>query len=260
MLNSGEAEILIQKRSKDLLWQKERLLNIAIGALPKKCKYVAWLDCDVIFENPHWEHLAAEKLEHVPLVQPYSSLINLEANGELPSDPHKHNRQPIGNPEVFATLPEHALQHQFNGKGAACGYAWAAQKELLQKHGLYDACIIGSGDRAIFCAATGRFADAAAYMRMNSRRYAHYLRWAEPFFEDVAGRIGWIDGRVLNMWHGTMQNRQYESRHVDLKRHEFVPDLDIQLEESGCWIWKSVKPDMQKLLKDYFFSRNEDMA
>ena len=106
-------------------------------------------------EIGNWADLAIEKLEHFPLIQPYSALINLESNGEFPTEPLKHIRRPIGNPDVFSTLPIDALRHEFKGKGAACGYAWAARKELIRKHGLYDACIIGSGDRAIFCAAIG---------------------------------------------------------------------------------------------------------
>src|SRR5205085_2240549 len=108
-----------------------------------------------------------------------STLVSLDANGDLPCNLQEHTRQPIGNPEVYSALPNGSLRHQFIGIGAACGYAWAAQTELIRKHGLYDACIIGSGDRAIFCAATGHFEEAAVYMRMSGERYGHYMRWAK---------------------------------------------------------------------------------
>jgi hypothetical protein len=258
MLGPKQAEILVKRKSDDLLWQKERLLNIAIDALPRHCEYVAWLDCDVIFDNPHWDQLAIEQLKEFPLIQPYSALISLEANGELPYNLREHIRRPIGNPEVYSALPNGSLRHQFNGKGPACGYAWAAQTELIRKHGLYDACILGSGDRAIFCAATGQFEEAAAYLRMNNQRYSHYLNWAKPFFNDVAGRIGWIDGRIQNMWHGTMANRQYESRHIKLQKYQFTPDTDLKKDEQECWRWSSPKHEMHKFVRDYFYSRKED--
>src|SRR5690606_20133502 len=40
----GDADILVQIAGGDVLWQKERLLNIALGALPSACRKVAWID------------------------------------------------------------------------------------------------------------------------------------------------------------------------------------------------------------------------
>src|SRR5277367_5771091 len=39
---------IIRLRTTDIMWQKERLLNIALDHLPEKCKKVVWLDCDVL--------------------------------------------------------------------------------------------------------------------------------------------------------------------------------------------------------------------
>ena len=50
-LQDTDAEILIQISGGDVMWQKERLLNIALGVLPTECDIVAWLDCDVIFSS-----------------------------------------------------------------------------------------------------------------------------------------------------------------------------------------------------------------
>src|SRR5215204_6644330 len=47
-LREGEADILVQLRGQDILWQKERLLNVALGELPSGCTKVVWLDCDVV--------------------------------------------------------------------------------------------------------------------------------------------------------------------------------------------------------------------
>ena len=48
-LQAQDAEILIQLRCGAILWQKERLLNLALKALPNGCNKVAWLDCDIMF-------------------------------------------------------------------------------------------------------------------------------------------------------------------------------------------------------------------
>ena len=49
-LDREDAEIMIQLRGGDELWQKERLLNIALAALPRACRTVAWLDCNVVYQ------------------------------------------------------------------------------------------------------------------------------------------------------------------------------------------------------------------
>jgi hypothetical protein len=255
-LRDDDAEILIQLSGPDLIWQKERLLNLAIKALPMDCRYVAWLDCDVLFDNPYWHDLVALKLEECPVVQPYNVLVNLGPDGQpLQADKLGGRvRRAIGDPTIQASIPWDSLRH---GMSVICGYAWAGRIELLRKHGLYDACVIGSGDRAIFNAAIGRFADAA-YMRMNPSRFAHYLRWANPFYRDVAGRIGWISGQMRNLWHGSILDRKYEQRHVDFEAYDLDPVQDLEIDEAGCWRWATAKPEMHAFLIDYFFGRNED--
>ena len=60
----------------------------------------------------------------------------------------------------------------------AFGLGWAARRSLLARHGFYDALVVGSGDRALSCAAYGRPDNAIVVTRMNPRQTAHYLRWA----------------------------------------------------------------------------------
>ena len=36
------------------LWQKERLVNVAIEHVPAACTVIAWLDGDILFSDPRW--------------------------------------------------------------------------------------------------------------------------------------------------------------------------------------------------------------
>src|SRR5258706_11375823 len=45
----GRSENVLEIRARDVMWQKERLLNVAMGRLPASCTKVAWVDCDVLF-------------------------------------------------------------------------------------------------------------------------------------------------------------------------------------------------------------------
>src|SRR3954471_10354403 len=43
------ADLVVRLRTRTVLWHKERLFNLAIQQLPPGCRYVAWLDADVLF-------------------------------------------------------------------------------------------------------------------------------------------------------------------------------------------------------------------
>jgi hypothetical protein len=68
-LGPADADILVQRHARDVLWQKERLLNVALGFLPAECDRVAWLDCDVVFAADDWPKRACAALTTHSLVQ-----------------------------------------------------------------------------------------------------------------------------------------------------------------------------------------------
>ncbi|MBC7604624.1 MAG: hypothetical protein H7255_18445 [Ramlibacter sp.] len=70
-LQPGDADILIQLTGGDVMWQKERLLNIGVERLPSQCKHVAWVDCDLVFEREGLCQAILNALEAVPIVQLY---------------------------------------------------------------------------------------------------------------------------------------------------------------------------------------------
>src|SRR4051794_9228718 len=45
---------VVQLRGGDILWQKERLLNLLLAYIPLRYTKVAWIDCDVLFVNKNW--------------------------------------------------------------------------------------------------------------------------------------------------------------------------------------------------------------
>src|SRR5437868_14501260 len=61
-LSRGDADILVECSDGDVMWQKERLLNLAVERLPASCRYVAWIDCDLIFDNDDWPRATREAL------------------------------------------------------------------------------------------------------------------------------------------------------------------------------------------------------
>ncbi len=261
-LRDSDAEILIQISGADVMWQKERLLNIALGALPAECDIVAWLDCDVVFASNDWPERARLALKTSPVVQLFSERHDLAAGAfdslGLPSVEKKVRGMAYNFVTERPLRPEDSCTPgALYLRSGTTGLAWAASRRLLQKHGFYDARIIGSGDRAIACAAIGKFEDAEQGREMNSRQREHYRAWADPFFAD-SGTLGFVEGRIFHLWHGDSRDRQYEQRHLNLERFEFDPNQDIALDSNRVWRWNSDKPEMHEFMISYFGSRRED--
>jgi hypothetical protein len=263
-LAPGDADLLIQLRCRDIMWQKERLLDIARRALPAACRKIVWLDCDVVFARSDWADEADRLLDRFMVVQGYRRCVDLHRD-VVPRGPGldpslKHEEPAIAYKIACGT----ATPHDFNRSGhrhldsAGVGIAWAARRELLDRHGFYDACVVGGGDRAFTCAIYGRFDDVVQAHGMSERRARHYRHWAQPVFQTVRGEVGFVDTDVMHLWHGDLENRGVSERHQRLAGFGFDPEADLAREENGCWRWSSDKPEMHAYLRSYFASRRED--
>ncbi len=149
-LADDDADLLVRLRGRDVLWQKERLLNIALGRLPDECTVVASLDCDLIFDRDDWGAAACALLERFSVVQLFSRLHHLRRDwvpghelGEGVDFTQESSASAIGRgsdpPTVLAPTSERRLDVTVNGFG------WAHRREVLARHGFYDACIVGGG-------------------------------------------------------------------------------------------------------------------
>jgi hypothetical protein len=260
-LRPDEADVMIQLPGRDVLWHKERLLNIALAAVPPDCRKIAWVDCDVVFQQHDWARLTSDLLDEVVLAQPFQDVCEIACDVPLDQPDHPDNERrghSLAYGLAAGTLDAHILDQNMRLKGWNSGLAWAARREVLHEHGFYDACIMGSGNRAIVCAALGRFDYAQQYLQMSPRWMEHYMAWARPHFESVHGSVGFIGGTLLHLWHGNLKDRRYSDRHRDFRQFDFDPYVDIAADAHGCWRWNSEKPQMHQYVRDYFAARKED--
>jgi len=259
-LRAEDADILVQIKCPDLLWQKERLLNIGLQSLPRHCDMIAWLDCDVVFESDDWADRAGALLESYKIVMPFKRMYELPKNGR-PED--NDSKGVLGHSLMYALASGMVSPEVLGGDmrtkdRVTCGFATAARRATLEKYGLYDACVMGSGNRAIACAALGRFDIAIDYLQMNSEWAKHYVAWAQPFFDTVRGSVAYVEEDIFHLWHGHLENRRYAQRHAVLREFGFDPAKDIVADENGCWRWRSSRVDMNECVHRYFQSRRED--
>jgi hypothetical protein len=261
-LDESDAEILLQLRGGDILWQKERLLNLALQALPSGRRKVVWLDCDVIFEADNWVERTSLLLDRFRLVQPFSD-AHLLLDDWRPGEwrPRGSVLKQSAAFLIGSGMPAVTCLRSWSGNGGvyrSLGYAWAASRDLLEEHHLYDACIIGGGDGAIVRAAYGCFEDTIRHLKLDGRPKEHYLRWANAFYDSVRANVGFVEGDLVHLWHGDTDHRRYSERAEGLARFQFDPSGDIAVGDNGAWKWNSDKHDMQDYVLDYFRSRRED--
>jgi hypothetical protein len=258
-LTSEDAELYVPIGDGDVLWQKERLLNVLLPRLPAECRHVAWLDADILLADRDWPRRAAEALARAPIVQLFSAVHYLDREGS------QRDGGGMKVPSVVAEVQAGRAAAEVlarvtdrTGGASAGGMAWAARRELLERHGFYDANVIGGGDTALACAAYGVAQVAARLHHMNPMHAARYEAWASAFQRDVAGQVGLVDGEIRHLWHGELAARNTTGRHVALASQGFDPGADLVAGSQGAWRWSSAKPALHALLRDYFARRGDN--
>lgn len=246
--------------AKHTLWQKERLLNIGLAALPRTADKVAWIDADVLFDNLNWLEETEEQLDRFPIVQLFDSASMLGPDGRVQS----HHRGKAA--ALQDDAPKLAKREVLK-----TGFAWAARREALnldalidhpvtpknRSGGLFDLDIVGGGDSSMLSAWTGRRNDWLI-RHLNPEFRAAFQPWAQDAWSRVRNRIGFVPGRIRHLYHGEKRKRQYGSRIQPLRQHRFDPRIDIALDTNGLLQWSSHKPALHQAVATYFSTRDED--
>lgn len=240
------------------LWLKESMINIAIQHITRQSpdwRYLAWVDADVRFEKGMIED-TVHQLQHYDLVQMWSHAIDLGPNNEL-----VQTHESFLYCYVTGKQPSN-ITGAYSSKGQGHpGYAVAIRRDALNKiGGLIDFAILGSADRHILGALTGRVLDTV-HGDMHPR-YIELLKvYQERAEREIKRNVGYVSGTIRHSWHGKKAQRGYSSRWRILVENQFNPDTDIKKDVSGLWQLVVTNPRQLKLRDDirrYFRARNED--
>ena len=259
-LTKNDADILLQLRCSSVLWQKERLLNIALDSLPKECDKVAWVDAEVIFDNDSWIEETCSLLEKYMIVQPYSSAAFLKKDDqfkEITDYPWgigcgKRNN---GMAYVISNFGKRKL-NWFLEHGQP-GLAWAGRRKIFDKLNFYDQHILGAGDLLMAHA----FYDSDNKMllkKLSAGLKETYCSWRRKIYKEVKGSVYFTDGQIIHLWHGQRKNRLYGEIDYVLGRYEFDPRHDMKISKNGCFEWNTKKSELHDDIRQYFFKRMED--
>src|SRR3989344_4405794 len=253
-----ESTDVVQIRSSSLLWQKERLLNLAISWLPPSCKYVAWLDCDLIFLNRNWAQETVTRLEQAPIVQAFETCNRLPQ-----SCTETLAEKDLSTSFASIVCRDHSVLRtgRYEDHGHP-GYGWAARREILDRHGLYEYAVAGSADHIMAHAAVGDLGSACIERTMCKQLAPMqcFQEWAKPFDQSVQGGLGIVAGEILHLWHGSLADRKYYLRYLELGEFNFNTFTDLIVSPGRPLELKPGlnKPGLKEWFISYFTNRNED--
>lgn len=224
--------IHIDGNQNNILWQKEALLNIALSNLPPEYTDVAWIDCDIIFENTNWVAQLCDALNNYKIVQLFRTVYKIDANN--------------------IKKPYYSLLSTFPYMGES-GFAWAARREILDEIKLLDNQIFGGADFIMVSAFLNQ-----PHMIEGLARYInndHTKQWINKTQKIVNQSVGYIDSIINHLYHGNIYNREYTRQ---IHRQQLISSIDFDKDVSkieGIW---TISDQYIDLSHKYFLARQED--
>ena len=218
--------------NRSLVWQKERLLNMAIQTWPPSVSKIIWIDNDLLVpESPKWGEAISAALDKWPIIQPWSTARFLDSNGQpttgplgfdtVASVPYTHATVDV--PPCDRGLPAEAWP----------GFAWAARRDVLEEiGGLYEHDLSGPNDVLMSLALYGDF-ENSYLMRYSGAFRDHWFKWATAAYGAVQGNVGWIEAELTHLWHGPFVQRRYLERTVRLYEAGYDPAQHTATGASG---------------------------
>ena len=260
-----DCDILVRRRtsSGNTLWQKERLLNIALEHLPRTVDKVMWLDSDLIFLNEDWVVETSELLDRFPVVQPFGWMTYLSSAQEGTDAVDQLATLPLGQGVGLIyhsaglglqSFPDMCFRSNF--LLGHPGFAWAARREVITASGFYDRSIIGGGDRIMLNGFTGHYVGVSRKMPL---AMAEDVRAFGRKLTPLVGptNVSYTPGVVLHIWHGNRADRDYTHRYQILLVNKYDPVHDVRVNEDGVLAWNSEKPKLHRMVNEYFNNRKE---
>jgi len=235
-------------RDSQLMWQKERLLNLVIESVPDQYDAIAWVDADVLLENPNWVQDTLDMLEHHHVGQIWS--YSEEVHGD-----ERYSIRPSCSYAYASGADGHFDLGRYHP-----GFAWAIRRRSLDAiGGLMEFNVVGNGDTHM-CRGwfdEGLWTDkfvSGLWQKANDE-------WRHRAFSVTQGRIGCVPGMITHLWHGDRTRRKYVDRLSYLGDHDYDPSTDLLIRNKLLtWSPRAIKhkPEMVKKVADYFRERQSD--
>jgi hypothetical protein len=245
---------------KNILWQKECLLNIAETLVPDHYTNIAWIDADIEFDDDLWYEKAEEALKTFDIIQLFEKAFLLDHKKNIMLEvrstfKEKNKGKNLGTFESFEktfekiNLPKKTFyEHP--------GFAWAMKRSLWKKiNGLYARGITGGLDRAManIFKKTPLNENSKNEIGLN---HFYFEKWSQKLkYENV--KISYLKINLYHFFHGSRENRKYVERN---KFSRFFDAFSIaNINDVGILEWSDEAPQYLKdNIFDFFKEREED--
>lgn len=222
--------------AKSVMFHKENLYRVLEKKIPKKYTKLAFLDCDIVFDDPDWYANASKLLDTHDIVQPFETAHWSDLT---------YSKVILTRPTVLQ-MKDKVWNFQYHP-----GFAWCMRRDWYNQHGFFDYAVSGSGDTL----------SSAAWMKKTfptnfqslpfalKEAYTRYSKLQSP-------RMTHLKCGVYHLYHGSRAKRMYSERHKMLNVNQDIQKMTHK-NKDGVLEWN--EPDVwNPLFLDYFASRNDD--
>jgi len=222
------------------MFYKENIINMLLDKIPEEFTKVCVMDADIMFQNKEWYDIISSSLNQLTICHPFKESVWLD----------KRYKRIHLNKSIIETPGDDQ-----DGSRGHPGFIWAFNKEWLSSNKLYELSVIGGGD-TIFASSILNLSQSKIWLKES---YSEYLK---TFNQPT--KIGNADLTVFHLYHGSIINRQYDSRNklmMNLLSFYNFTDVSqlVEKDEHGLLKWKDdCKQKCNEVLLTYFKNRKDD--
>jgi len=223
----------------DVLWQKERLMQIGCEMLIKRgYKKIVCMDGDCLIRRKGWLQRASMLLKVNKAIQCFGRLRSIGDERTL-----------VGTGAVAAWKRDGKL------KRVTSGGVWGYHADIIKKPGLYQRCIVGSGDAVHYA---GMFDPQSMVETYRDWGYSlemqqNLMLWAKRWQKAVAKRIDYVQCTAIFQSHGRRDGRGCGTRHLLLR--DYNPSKDVKVVAGEGLRWSRKKPSLHRRVAEYIRHR-----
>lgn len=277
-LADDDADVVLRFAGEDRLWQKERLINLAVAQLPPHVRHVAWIDADLILSDPHWPDRVRERLDaRGGLLQVFDTAYHLPPELDPAAVDVAQCRAlapDLTGVSIARALREGRFDHlehiwHNRARGDAempvayvvRGFGWAARRAELARAGLYTGNVVGGGDWLMAFAQIGRLEQCFDQRPFTPAHRDHVRAWYEGAHKSgLFDHLGDVPQTAWHLWHGALTDRRYSERYHILVDHDYDPARDLVAAPGAVHAWADPAGPLPRAVEAYFRSRREDGA
>lgn len=245
---------VLQLKTSEVLWHKERALSLLVAKLPSDWEYVCWIDADIEFPNWRGNHAwyaeTWRMLQLYKVVQLWHNCVDMGPKQEIVQ---------IHKGFAFCYNMGYEPNSSYGGPFWHPGYAWGFRREAWV--GLPDWAILGAGDHHMATAMIGQV-GRSIHGKCTGPYFDKLFAYQNVCERTIRRDMGFVPNTILHHWHGKKKDRRYQDRWDILTRNKFDPNTDLTQDYQGLYKLvdhgdvRSIK--LKQEIRQYFFMRNED--